>query len=123
MAKNKNHGLRDKLNQRVPDSVNVLRDFGVTLDPKQRQALTWGDLMEHQAIQSGCRGNSKVLADTMDRVYGKVPQVNKNENMNMSLSYQDVLDKIAADEKVFIASEVELPEESSEEVDPLAEFL
>ena len=123
MAKTESDGIRAKLHELVPETVNVLKDFHVVLSPEQRAGLTWGDLMEYQAIQSGCRGNSKSLSDTLDRAYGKVAQVNKNENLNMNMSYDDYLDKIEEDEVAFLDAGVVVTEVSETEVDPLAEFL
>jgi len=123
MGRKESDGIRDKLNQLVPDTVDISREFGVVASPSQRVGMTWGDLLEFQAIQSGCKGNAKTLADTLDRAYGKVPQVNKNENLNMNVTYEDFLDKIALDEAKFVETGIVLPEESDTPEDPLAEFL
>ena len=123
MGQKESHSIRAKLHELVPDYVNVRRDFQVVLSPSQRVGLTWGDLLEYQTIQSGCKGNPKTLADTLDRAYGKVPQVNKNENINLDMSYEDFLDKIEEDEKGFIEAGVSPSEVSDTTVDPLAEFL
>lgn len=123
MRKGESDGFRAKLQDLVPDEVDIEKSFGVYVTDEQRVGLTWGDLLEHQAIQSGCRGNSKTLAETLDRAYGKVAQVNKNENMNLNVSYDDYLDQIGEDEKAFIEAGVVPPEVSDTPQDPLAEFL
>lgn len=93
--------FKAKLDQLVPESVDVKGDFNVTLTKFQRVGLTWGDLLEYQAIQSGCKGQSKTLAEVLDRVYGKVIQVNHNENKNLNINYPDFLQQLAEDEVTF----------------------
>ena len=116
-------GIRAKLQDLVPDHIDVSKDFQVELTDNQRVGLTWGDLLEYQAIQSGCKGNTKTLAETLDRAYGKVAQVNKNENLNVEIGYEDFIEKIAGDEAEMIEAGIVQAEVSEVIEDPLAEFL
>ena len=93
--------FKAKLNQLVPQEIDIKGDFNVTLTKFQRVGLTWGDLLEYQTIQSGCKGQTKALAEVLDRVYGKVPQVNHNENKNFNMTYPDFLSQVADDEAEF----------------------
>jgi len=100
MAK-KRHSLGEKLDVKVPDHIDLAKRFQVYLPEAVRENLTWGDLLEHQLIQSACRGNAKALQDAMDRIYGKVVQTTENKNLNADMNYTDFLDKVGSDESIF----------------------